>query len=83
MQINKEFLGLEVGAIQRDIVKAHDGQWTYSDKKMQLKVGDIVYYWIHIVHNNEFYNLVDQKFPVTGFWRFFFLFQVLYDSVFL
>lgn len=65
VQINKKFNGLEVGT-NKDIVKAHNAQWFYMDKKVQLKVGDIVYYWIHIIHNNEAYNLIDQQYVVKG-----------------
>lgn len=66
IQINKNFNGLEVGSLTRDIVKPHNGQWFYEDKDTKLKIGDMVYYWVHIIHNDEAYNLVDQQHRVTG-----------------
>lgn len=65
VQFNKDWIGLEVGPLTKDYVKPHNGQWTFEDKNVELKIGDTVYYWVNIVYNGVDYNLVDQKFIVT------------------
>lgn len=81
IKINSEFEGLEIGELTRDIVKPNDGEWVYEDKTSELKVGDIIYYWINIVHNGEEYILEDQQYRVKGaqissIVKFFFFFLI-------
>lgn len=67
MKINEPFeYGLEVGSITVDTIKPIGGQWIYEDKSVKLKVGDVVYYWVNMVHNQVSYNLVNQQYNVSG-----------------
>lgn len=66
VKFNDEFKGLEVGPLTKDIIKPHNRRWTYHDKTTKLKVGDVVYYWIHIIYNDLPYNLLDQQYRVIG-----------------
>lgn len=67
VKINSKFNSpKDFGPINANIVKAHNGQWTYEDKTLNLKVGDTVYYWIHFVHNQMDYHLLDKEYNVTG-----------------
>ncbi|KAJ8930602.1 hypothetical protein NQ314_016572 [Rhamnusium bicolor] len=47
-KINEEMEGREAGTFSRDILKAKNGRWTFSDKQTKLKIGDILYYWTYV-----------------------------------
>lgn len=67
LKINQEFnSGLESGTYNGGIVKPHNGHWTYFDKSIELKTGDLVHYWIHVNHNGVKYNSEKRQFRVTG-----------------
>ncbi|XP_018335441.1 beta-1,3-glucan-binding protein [Agrilus planipennis] len=67
-KINEEFEGREAGTFARDIVKAKNGRWTFTDKTTKLKPGDIIYYWTYVIFNDNGnklgYPRDDQKFIV-------------------
>ncbi|XP_066585294.1 beta-1,3-glucan-binding protein 1-like [Prorops nasuta] len=69
VNFNQDFEGLEAGTIARDIVKVRNGRWKYEDRTTELKEGDIVYYWVHVVYNGLGYNLIDQQHQVTNFYN--------------
>ena len=77
VKFNDDFVGLEAGTIARDIVRARDGRWTYHDKTTELRHGDIVYYWIHVVYNGLGYNLVDQQHQVIGSFDYYLYHNIL------
>lgn len=66
VRFNEEFSGLEAGTIARDILRVKKGRWTYEDFTTELKYGDIVYYWIHVVYDGLGYDLLFQEHQVTG-----------------
>lgn len=70
IKINEEFDGLEVGTLTKDIVKPNQGKWTYEDKKTELRVNEILYYWVNIVYNGVDYNLIDQEYRIKGLKKF-------------
>lgn len=70
--------GLEDGTITRDVPVVQDGYWTYEDKSTKLEIGDLIYYWIYVVHNGNGYKfIVDDAYTVTGqfCWNNFFFIQ--------
>lgn len=67
IKINEEFDGLEAGHIAEDIRKAKDGRWTYKNRRTQLRNGDVVHYWIHVVRHGLGYNLIEQPYRVDKF----------------
>ncbi|XP_043288708.1 beta-1,3-glucan-binding protein-like [Venturia canescens] len=69
VKFNEDFEGLEAGTIARDVVRARNGRWTYQDRTTRLRLGDIVYYWVHVVWDGLAYNLLDQQHRVTEFFN--------------
>lgn len=70
LKLNDKFHGLESGD-RKDIARSKNGKWTYEDNKVELKFGDVVYYWVQIVHHpaggkSVDYNLIDQEYQVAG-----------------
>ncbi|KAG6801368.1 gram-negative bacteria-binding protein 1-2 precursor [Apis mellifera caucasica] len=70
VKFNDDFYSLEAGTIARDIIKPRNGYWVYEDRSTRLKLGDIIYYWIHVVYNGLGYNLLDQKHVVNEFYNY-------------
>lgn len=68
-KFNEDFNGLEAGTIARDIVKVKNNRWTYEDHTTRLKIGDIIYLWIHVIYEGLGYNLLDQVLEVTEFFN--------------
>lgn len=66
VKINQDFDGLEAGTIAKDVPQAKDGRWTLDERETKLKVGDVVYYWAHVVYKGLGYNLLDQQYRVAG-----------------
>lgn len=68
--INKELGWREAGTYSVDIRKPVDGRWTFYNREVKLKVGDVFYFWTYVLHNEGsgdlgFENL-DQTFTVKG-----------------
>ncbi|KAL0099251.1 hypothetical protein PUN28_020077 [Cardiocondyla obscurior] len=70
IKFNEDFDGLEAGHIAKDILKVRNEQWTYEDRRTQLKRDDIIYYWIHVVYQGLGYNLIDQSHRVIDFYTY-------------
>ncbi|XP_076380461.1 beta-1,3-glucan-binding protein 1 [Megalopta genalis] len=70
VKFNSDFYSLEAGTIAVDIIKPKDGRWTYEDHSTKLKVGDIVYLWVHVDYEGRGYNLLDQQHKVTDFYNY-------------
>lgn len=62
--------GREGGTLSRDILKAKNGRWTYIDKSVKLKPGDVIYYWTYVDYfdgeRKLGYPKDDQMFEVKG-----------------
>lgn len=62
--------GREGGTFSRDITKAKNGRWTFTDKTTKLKNGDILYYWTYVDYfdgkNKLGYTRDDEKYVVKG-----------------
>lgn len=66
IRFNEEFDGLEAGTIAVDIINVRKGRWYYGNRDVQLKFGDVIHYWVHVVYNGLGYNLLNQQHVVTG-----------------
>ncbi|XP_033336163.2 beta-1,3-glucan recognition protein 1 [Megalopta genalis] len=69
VKFNDDFYSLEAGTIAVDIIKPRNGRWVYQDRTTKLKIGDIIYMWVHVVYNGLGYNLLDQQHEVTEFYN--------------
>lgn len=69
-KINEEMNGREGGTLSRDILKPKNGRWTFIDKSVRLKPGDIIYYWTYVDYfdgeRKLGYPKDDQIFEVKG-----------------
>ncbi|KAH0949078.1 hypothetical protein HN011_005288 [Eciton burchellii] len=70
VKFNQDFDGLEAGQIAKDIIKIRDGRWIYEDRHTQLRKDDIIYYWVHVIYEGLYYNLIDQSHQVTDFYNY-------------
>lgn len=64
--VNREMDGLEAGDMSRDILKKHRGKWTFFEKKLKLKKGDTVYFWLYVLKDGLGYRLDDASFTYNG-----------------
>ncbi|KAK0163267.1 hypothetical protein PV327_006967 [Microctonus hyperodae] len=69
IRFNEEFDGLEAGTIAVDIINVRKGRWYYGNRDVQLKFGDVIHYWVHVVYNGLGYNLLNQQHVVTAFYH--------------
>ncbi|KAK9694447.1 Carbohydrate binding domain (family 32) [Popillia japonica] len=70
-KINESFDGREAGSFSRDITKARDGRWTFTDRVTLLNPGDIIYYWLYVDYEDPSgrklgYLKEDQEYTVGG-----------------
>ncbi|XP_045462189.1 uncharacterized protein LOC123672218 [Harmonia axyridis] len=69
-KLNEEMNGREGGTFSRDITKAKNGRWTFSDPYTVLNVGDTLYYWTYVDYfdgrNKLGYTNDDREFTVTA-----------------
>lgn len=74
--------GREGGTFSRDILKAKNGRWTFTDKTTKLKMGDILYYWTYVDYFDGIrklgYTNDDQMYVVKGK-VFIFFHKILYN----
>lgn len=70
VKFNDDFYSLEAGVISIDIIKPRNGRWVYEDHTTELKEGDIIYFWVHVVYQGLGYNLLNQEHRVTGFFNY-------------
>lgn len=66
VKFNEDFYSLEAGVISIDIIKPRNGRWVYEDHTTELKNGDMIYFWVHVVYQGLGYNLLNQEHRVTG-----------------
>lgn len=64
--VNKEMDGLEAGEMSKDILKKKDGRWTFFEKKLRLKKGDTVYFWLFVIRDGLGYRYDDGTFVYNG-----------------
>lgn len=62
--VNQPIKGKEDGTINRAITQAENGVWSFTDPTVQLKPGDIIYYWIFVQHQRLGFDKQEQQFSV-------------------
>lgn len=65
-KINKEFKQFEPGDFTEDIMEPVNGFFVYDNPNLQIKVGDVIYYWIFVQHDQLGYRLDNQTWHVKG-----------------
>ncbi|CAH1105316.1 unnamed protein product [Psylliodes chrysocephalus] len=63
-KINKEFKQFEPGDFTEDIMEPVNGFFVYDNPNLQIKVGDVIYYWIFVQHDQLGYRLDNQTWHV-------------------
>lgn len=64
--INRAISKSDIGTISGEILKAKDGRWTFEDPNVELKVGDVVNYYVVVVSNRGGYIKDNLSFTVSG-----------------
>lgn len=64
--LNSPMEGLEAGQFSADITKHKNGRWTFTDRKHEIKPGDIMYYWLYVQKDSLGYRRDDQRHEFTG-----------------
>lgn len=64
--VNQPIKGKEDGTINRAITQAENGVWSFTDPTVQLKPGDIIYYWIFVQHQRLGFDKQEQQFSVSS-----------------
>lgn len=66
-KINEEMDLREAGTFSVDVNKPVDGRWSYFNKNTKLKVGDVLYYWTYVIHQDgRGFEKLEQSFTVEG-----------------
>ncbi|CAH2039323.1 unnamed protein product, partial [Iphiclides podalirius] len=65
--LNEELNGLETSKWSKDVHGRTNGRWVFADKKVQLKLGDTIYYWIFVMKNGALFRQDPQEWTVTEF----------------
>lgn len=64
-KVNEDFEhGREAGEMSVDVLRKRNGYWTYTNRVIRLKKGDIVYYWLYVIKNGLGYERLFQSFKV-------------------
>ncbi|XP_049810775.1 beta-1,3-glucan-binding protein-like isoform X2 [Schistocerca nitens] len=63
--VNKAISLLEAGQISVDITRPKNGRWVYEDRRVRLKPGDVINYWVYVQADGRGYRLDDQTFTVS------------------
>lgn len=64
--INRELDGLEAGDMSKDVLKKRNGRWTFHERKLKLKKGDTLYYWLFVIKDGLGYRLDDGIYTFKG-----------------
>ncbi|XP_047112564.1 beta-1,3-glucan-binding protein-like [Schistocerca piceifrons] len=62
--LNKPISPLEAGQISVDITRPKGSRWVYEDRRVRLKPGDVINYWLYVQVDGQGYRLDDQTFVV-------------------
>ena len=65
-KINEKMKGREAGVFSVDIRQAENGRWTFYNKGARLKVGDVLYYWVHVNYDGIGYEKDGVPFTVNA-----------------
>ncbi|CAB3247822.1 unnamed protein product [Arctia plantaginis] len=65
--LNEEIENLQAGRWSRDIIKPKKGRWTFTDRDVQLKIGDKIYFWTYVIKYGLGYRQDNGEWMVTGY----------------
>nr|AGK40899.1 GRP3 [Nilaparvata lugens] len=66
-RINEEFEQTDAGQFAADVLKPsskNDGFWTYTNRHVNLKIGDVIHYWIQVEKDGVSYSRVSLSYEV-------------------
>ena len=64
-KVNKEIEDLEAGDIAVDIMRTKGGRWSYENRNLKLKIGDVINYWVHVQYNGLGYDRLGLTWTVS------------------
>ncbi|XP_075224692.1 beta-1,3-glucan-binding protein-like [Lycorma delicatula] len=63
--VNEDFeMGHEAGQMAQDVLRKKNGRWTYINRNIRLKKGDILYYWLYVIKDKLGYERLFQSYTV-------------------
>nr|AGK40902.1 GRP6 [Nilaparvata lugens] len=66
-RINEEFEQTDEGQFSADVLGPDPiGFWTYTNREVHLKIGDVIHYWIYVVKDGVEYERVSLSYEVKG-----------------
>ncbi|XP_039284781.1 gram-negative bacteria-binding protein 3 isoform X2 [Nilaparvata lugens] len=64
-RINEEFEQTDEGQFSADVLGPDPiGFWTYTNREVHLKIGDVIHYWIYVVKDGVEYERVSLSYEV-------------------
>ncbi|GBP49634.1 Beta-1,3-glucan-binding protein [Eumeta japonica] len=63
--INRNIQSPNVGTLTGEIDEVTDNEWVYEDESVQLKVGDVIHYYVTVIHDKSGYIKDGQSFTVA------------------
>ena len=64
--VNRAIGNNDVGTISGEVVQAKDGRWTVEDPSIELKVGDVINYYVVVSADRAGYIKDKLSYTVTG-----------------
>lgn len=64
--INSNIGFMDGGTFSKDILQPENGLWIFEDTTTELKVGDVINYWLFVEYNGLGYRQDLQKFVIEG-----------------
>ncbi|XP_054266258.1 beta-1,3-glucan-binding protein-like isoform X1 [Macrosteles quadrilineatus] len=66
INVNERFRGVEHGHYAEDVYDKTNGRWTLEIPQLRAKEGDVIYYWINVIEDNQGYNARNREYRVGG-----------------
>ncbi|KAL0822274.1 hypothetical protein ABMA28_004389 [Loxostege sticticalis] len=65
--VNRQISSTLVGSLKGEITQATNGRWVYDNPDIQLKIGDVINYYVFVSVNREGYVKDNLSYTVTDF----------------
>ncbi|XP_069688053.1 gram-negative bacteria-binding protein 1-like isoform X2 [Periplaneta americana] len=65
--VNRPQSNLEAGQMSQDILRPRGGRWVFEDPDVQLRLGDVIYYWVYVQLDGRGYRRTNQQWVVSAF----------------
>lgn len=69
--VNRPIGSRDVGTISGEVTQAKNGRWTVEDLSLELKVGDVINYYVVVSANRAGYIKDKLSYTVTGWFLFY------------